>query len=262
LFVALHGRFERHPWQDVNDDPMLDYLIRDRTQAMGWSMDVGAGVGLGTIGVEGGSELWRVRDAGPEPVTPTSGDEPVAWFHVMARTPASAPLPIRALLAGCEDCLGRLGVLRLDAVQILLAADLLDPSRRVALFPHVDGVGWWLNSNPRAKTTVRASLNSGRDDAAPRATSTVLQRLQGLDQDVVRPDARSLADGHPGAPSFVLSDRLWLGPPGRYASFTAELREWSLDTIGWLASLIADLLADEGVHVPTLLTVAREQRPG
>jgi hypothetical protein len=258
MFVALHGDFLRHPWQDAEDDPMLDYLLRDRTQAMGWSMNVGAGVGLGTADVLDAQKLWDVRDAGPEPVTPAPAGQPVAWFYVLARSPVIAPLPVRALLAGCAASLSRLGRLELSAVHALLPVERIDPSHRVARFPSVDGGGWWLNSDPRARTNVRVSVDSGREPAAAIAAEAVVARLAALDQRVVRPDVTTLREGHPDAPEFVFSDHLWPGPPQRCVSFVMSLAEWNVDTVGWTASLIADLLADEGVRTPTLVTVTKE----
>jgi hypothetical protein len=39
-------------------------------------------------------------------------------------------------------------------------------------------------------------------------------------------------------------------------TFEATLVEWSLDTIGWLGALVADIAVAEGVRTPLLLTVS------
>lgn len=258
LFVALHGSFTRNPWQEAEQGPFADYLLRDRSQALSLSFDVGGGAGLGVAGLHRSSDLWSVYDAGPEPIGSSPPGEPIAWFHVLARTAMNEPLPIRALIVCCDDSVARLGTLGLDAVQMLLPLSHIDPSARTELYPSVDGTGWWLNSDPGARVSVRISLDSGSHPSAPRRAPAILDRLASLDQDVVRFDPNSLGSAHHNAPDFVFSDHLWPGPPHYRAAFDASLAEWNPDTVGWLASLLADVAATEQVRTPILVTVTRE----
>ena len=258
MFAALHGAFVRHPWL-ANDaeGPILDHLLRDRTQSLFWSMGVGAGVAPGTADVEGVPPLWDVYDAGPDRLGPAEPDTPIAWFHVVDRTPTAAPLPIRPFLVACGDALERLGHLDLTSVQALLPVDRLDPSQRTALYPQVDGLGWWAACDPADEVGVTICLDSGRDPSAADAAPAILSRLLGLDQWVVSPPVTSARESQSSALTFVLSDHLWPGPAGPGSSSGATLAEWNLDTIGWLAAVIADIAADEGVRTPLLLTVLR-----
>ena len=140
----------------------------------------------------------------------------------------------------------------------MLPLDRLDPSDRAALFPQVDGLGWWAPRDPAAEMRVRMTIDSGQDPTAPTVARAVVDGLNGLDQDVVRADPASLADPHPEPPSLRFSDHLWPGPPSARASFTATLAEWSLDTIGWAGSVLADVAVESGLRTPTVLTVSRD----
>ena len=258
MFATLHGSWSRHPWLTESvEAPILDYLLRDRTQAMCWSMDVRAGVSPSRATVDGLSPLWDVYDAGPDEVGVPEPGTPVAWFHVVDRTPGTAPLPVRPLLVACGDALGRLGRLGLSATQVLLPVERLDPSHRIGLHPQVDGLGWWSAPNPADEVGVTICLDSGRDPAAAAAAPAILSRLRELDQWVVGALSTSVVENASGPLTFLLSDHLWPGPVGAGWTFEATLVEWSLDAIGWLASVIADLAADEGVRTPLLLTVSQ-----
>jgi hypothetical protein len=257
MFAALHGSFAPHPWRTGQaEGPVPDYLLRDRTQAMHWSPDVGGGVGLAATGVKGIPNLWDVRDAGPDRLVATELGEPAAWFHVAVRTSPEAPLPVRPFLAACDDAVARLGRLDLTAAQILLPVTGLDPSHRTAQFPHVDGIGWWAGCDPAAEFRVSISVDGGRSPSVIEAVPSILTQLNGLDQQVVTVDATSLRRTGPDPRGFVLSDHLWPGPPGGGVTFEATLVEWSLDTIGWLGALVADIAVAEGVRTPLLLTVS------
>lgn len=262
MFVALYGSFTRHPWQaGARDAPDPDYLIRDRTQAMEWSLEAGQGVGPGTAGIHGVPDLWRVRDAGPDEVVPASADEPFAWFHCDAQTLPEAPLPIRALLRGCADAMSRLGSVDLTTAQVLLPVDRLVPSLRMDRFPAVDGIGWWLGCDPAARTDVRISLNSGQDMSIARSGEDIMALFAGLDQSVVHLDLSTFTDQPPRGPRPILADHLWAGPPGIEVGIDASFAEWNLDTVGWFTSVLADVAAHCGVRAPLLTTITPSQ-PG
>ncbi|MFD0788319.1 hypothetical protein ACFQZ8_30775, partial [Micromonospora azadirachtae] len=117
--------------------------------------------------------------------------------------------------------------------------------------------GWFADGDPRSRTQVLGTLDSGRDPAVPAAAPGLRESLNRLDQPVFDCGSYSLTEHDPLATRPPFDDGLWNGPPLHRVSFHGTLAEWSLDAIGWLGGFLADLSAAQAVATPLLLTVSR-----
>jgi hypothetical protein len=237
MFAALYGELTPHPWPHPRDPYSL---FQDRSSAMGWLEDAGTG-------------LWGMNDAGlGDPGSPL-----VAWFQVGAgAVPDDRPLPVQSFLRCAGDALARIGRPGLRAVQVLLPVQGLDTSARTAdgRMPSLLAAGWFADGDPRSRTPVRVTLDSGRAPSVPEAAARMRDRIPVLNQDVFGCESYEVGGHEPPAPPF--DDGFWNGPPGHRATFEGTLAEWSLDAVGWLGGFLGDLAARHGVTTPLLLTVS------
>lgn len=276
MFAALYGELTPHPWRDPDTaaDPYL--LFHQRSLGMGWLDDVGGTVHVTAAGVEehqtGAAGLWGMNDAGQEhplaragaPLVAT-GVPLVAWFQVgVDAVAADRPLPVQPFLRCAGDVAARMGTLRLTAVQVLLPVQGLDAAARPAYAPTpaLRDAGWFSGGDPRARTPVRVTLDSGRAPSIPAAAAWLREEIDRLDQDVFECESHSLLDHDPLAARPPFDDAFWNGPPGHRATFHGTLAEWSLDALGWLGGFVADLSAAAGVDTPLLLTASRARAVG
>jgi hypothetical protein len=123
--------------------------------------------------------------------------------------------------------------------------------------PSLLTAGWFGDCDPRARTPVRVTLDSGQATSIPSAAPHMRERMSRLDQDVFVCDSYSLADHDPLTMPPPFDDSFWNGPPLHRATFHGTLAEWSPDALGWLGGLLADLSARHGVTTPLLLTAVR-----
>ncbi|MEV4811353.1 hypothetical protein [Micromonospora avicenniae] len=261
LFAALYGELTPHPWRHTDQDAYS--LFHDRSLAMGWLDDVGGIVRHTADGVEerptGAAGLWGMNDAGQRHPLADPESSLVAWFQVgVEPVAADRPLPVQPFLRCAGDTTARLGALRLDAVQVLLPVQGLDVAARpeYAPIPSLRGPGWFADADPRSRTRVRVTLDSGQDPSAPAAAQRMRDSLRRLEQNVFVCESHSLTDHVPLATRPPFDDRLWIGPPLHRVTFHGTLAEWSLDALGWLGGFLADLGASQGVTTPLLLTAS------
>jgi len=264
LFAALYGELAPHPWRDPDSTLDAYFLFHQRSLAMGWLDDLGTTVRNTADGVEeretGAAGLWGMNDAGQDHPLAAPGSSLVGWFQVgVERLPGDRPLPVQPFLRCAGDALARIGALRLRAVQVLLPVQGIDTSTRPAYaeIPSLRTAGWLGGGDPRARTPVRVTLDSGQAPSILSAASRIWDQLGRLDQDVFGCESYSLADHDPLALAAPFDDGFWNGPPRHRATLHGTLADWSLDTLGWLGGLLAELSAGHGVDTPLLLTAGR-----
>lgn len=208
--------------------------------------------------------LWAMNDAGWDHPLATPGTKLIAWFQVEISAVADdQPLPVQPFLQCAESVTARVGTMDLSAVQLLMPVHSLDPSARppYATVPSMQTRHWFTERDPRTKTPVEVSINSGLDPLISAVAEQLSDRLGHLGQNVFvcsSPDVASRADVPP--PPF--EDSFWHGPPRHDMVLHGELVEWSCDAVGWLAEVVADLAAQLGVRSPLLLTVTRAPSTG
>ncbi|PRW63654.1 hypothetical protein [Actinopolyspora mortivallis] len=269
MFAALYGELTPHPWRDQDSGTDAYSLFHDRSQAMGWLHDIHTATRKTVTGREtrqaGAAGLWTMNDAGQEHLYPDPGLPLAVWFQVgMEPVPTERPLPVQPFLRCAGDAAARIGTLQLQAVQLLLPVDGLDAASRPEpdLMPSLENAEWFGDRDPQSATSVQLRLDSGNVSSIRSAAPHMRKQLTRLEQDVFVCESYSLAeqDSLPVQPPFA--DRFWNGPPRHQASFHGTLAEWSLDALGWLGGLLADLSAWSGVTTPLLLTASRAGETG
>lgn len=132
-----------HAWHDPEHDAYQ--LFYQRSLAMGWLDDRGAGGGLEDRMLRAPG-LWGMDDAGWNHPLAAPGAELVSWFQVDVSAVADdRPLPVQPFLRCAQDATARAGTLNLSAVQLLLPVQGLDPSSRppYAPVPSILTVDWF-----------------------------------------------------------------------------------------------------------------------
>lgn len=257
MFAAVYGSLVPHAWHDPESVHDAYQLFHQRSLAMGWIDDRSAGEGeegrfVRTPG------LWAMNDAGwSHPLAAPDADL-IAWFQVEASAVAhDRPLPVQPFLRCAQDVMARVGTMSLSAVQVLLPVQgfgITSGASRMSV-PSMQTVHWLGEHDPRSRTQVEISIDSGRDPSIPAASDQIREYISRLDQSVFVCTSHS-AGGRPAIdPPF--DDTFWNGPPLHRAMFSGELAEWSLDALGWLAGFLADLSVRSGATTPLLLTVVR-----
>ena len=255
MFAGLRGELTLHPWRDPDAAESDAYsLFHSRSVAMGW-------ITLAEDGTSGG--LWGMNDAGQLGPDPNAQHPYAVWFQVTLPrliSPAQ-PLPLQPFISCVGDVVARLGRLQLDAIQVLLPlqsfAGLANATlRNEALFAPISSAGWFFDSNPHAMTRVQVVLDGGENPAIRSVADDLFQWLQRIKQTVFVCDSFSLTDDPNVLKPIFLDDRFWRGPSQHSAAFYGTLVEWSLDALGWLATLLAGASFKFGVTTPTVLTVS------
>jgi hypothetical protein len=259
LFAALYGELVPHARRDPEPDAYS--LFYHRSLAMGWLDDRSAGSDVKDPMVRAPG-LWAMNDAGWDHPRAASGTDLVSWFQVEAGAVADdRPLPVQPFLRCAEDASAWAGALDLSAVQVLLPVQGLDPASRppYAPVPAILTAPWFAERDPRSRTPVEVSVNSGRDPVIPAVARQLTEHLGHLDQDVFVYESHDTA-GPADVPPPPFDDSFWNGPPRHGVVLRGELAQWSCDAIGWLAEVVADSAARLGVRSPLLLTVTRSPR--
>jgi len=258
MLAALYGELVSHAWHDPEHDAYQ--LFHQRSLAMGW-LDDRAAIEDHTYAAPG---LWAMNDAGWDHPLATPGAELISWFQVDASAVADdRPLPVQPFLQCAESATARVGTMDLSAVQLLMPVQSLDPSARppYATVPSMQTRHWFAERDPRAKTPVEVSIDSGQDPSISAVAEQLTDRLGHLGQDVFVCGSRDVA-GRADVPPPPFEDSFWNGPPRHGMVLYGELAEWSCDAVGWLAEVVADSAAQLGVHSPLLLTVTRALSTG
>lgn len=259
MLAVLYGKLVPHAWRD----PELDAgsLFYHRSLAMGWLDDRSAGGGLEDR-MRRAHGLWDMSDAGWTHPSAPPGAGLISWFQAEVEAVADdRPLPVQPFLRCAEDTSARAGTLHLSAVQLLLPIQGINPASRptYAPVPPMLTVPWFAERDPRSRSPVVVSINSGRDPSIPAVASELTEHLGLLDQDVFVCRSHHAA-GRDDVPYPPLDDSLWNGPPLHGVILRGDLAEWSCDAVGWLAEVIADSAAQLGVRSPLLLTVSSSQQ--
>jgi len=257
MFAALYGKLVPHDWRGPEPEGDAYSLFYQRSLAMGW-LD-GLGSGATTAGKNfGAGGLWSMNDAGwDHPLAPAE-KQLAAWFQVEVEAVAGdRPLPVQPFLRCAGDTTDRVGVLHLEAVQLLLPVQGINASTRPpeALIPSMRTIYWFRESNPRSRVQVEVGVDSGQDPVVPAVAHQLTDRLKHLNQNVFV--CTSYNVGGPATVSPLFEDSFWNGPPLHGVTLRGELSEWALDAIGWLGEVIADTSARLGIRSPLLLTITR-----
>lgn len=258
MYAAFYGGLVPHaPLDKLSQDAYS--LFYARSAAMGYLTPAKQGASGG---------LWAMNDAyarvgaGPQP-------HQVAWFQVTLTGPSpEGVLPVQAFLQCGGDVVGRLGTLRLDAVQVLLpgqnpptGGDLASSSGIRIAGPLLAALNWFDDCDPALREPARVTLDGGPDPSIRPAAPTIARCIQEVRQDVFTCDSFSLAD----------DDHLILRPtpldeprPGAShyrVTFRGTLAEWSLDALGWLAAFLTDISSRRGIRTPLMLAIGRTRTP-
>ncbi|GAB3473769.1 hypothetical protein [Amycolatopsis cihanbeyliensis] len=243
LFAALYGEPARRPEAGSEDTEDAYSLFYQRSVAMGWLAEVGP------------AGFWGMNDAGQE--HPDAAPAPFTWFQVgLERVPPGMPLPVQPFLCCAGEVAARLGVARPDTVQLLLPVQSLAASARAkAPSSLLHTAGWFAGRSPR--TRIRATLDSGRAPTVPAAAPAMHTWMRSLEQEVVTWDSYPSTGHEPLAATVPFHDAFWNGPPGNRVTFEGTVAEWSPDALGWVAALLAEGAARNGVTTPVVLTAGR-----
>ncbi|MFG2298308.1 hypothetical protein [Streptomyces sp. NPDC048603] len=273
MFAALYGTLVPHAWRAPESELDAYALFHHRSIAMGWLDDTSAGGGSedGMVRAPG---LWGMNDAGWSHPLAAAGAGLISWFQVEAGVIADdRPLPVQPFLRCAEAATARAGTAYLSAVQLLLPVQGLGFATRppYAPVPAVRTKEWFAECAPEAATAVEIDINSGQDRAVPAVAQQLADGVarwaqdvfgyrshEVVGQEVVGHEVVGKGAGGQGAvipPPF--DDRFWNGPPLHGVVLRGELAEWTVDAIGWLGEVIADISAGLGVRSPLLLTVRR-----
>lgn len=260
MFAALYGELTPHPWRGPESDGDAYSLFYQRSLAMGW-LD-GRDGGTTTAGKHAGaSGLWSMNDAGwDHPLAPAE-PQLAAWFQVEVEAVArDRPLPVQPFLRCAGDTADRVGVLQLEAVQVLLPVQGLVASRRPpeALGASMQTLQWFREGGDKSPVQVDVDVDSGWDPALSVFTDQFADRFDRLSQKVFVRTLDMVVT--PEAVVAPLFGSFWNGPSSHRLRLQGELSEWSLDAIGWVGGLIADTGAKLGIGSSLLFTVTRADR--
>lgn len=258
MHAALYGDLTLHP--GISGEPDLYGLFYARSAAMGW---------LTPAAEHASGGIWGMNDA---EAGPHAGPDPacVAYFQVvLTGSFADGLLPVQPLLAAARDSLARVGTLRLDAAQVLLPerkqpspGSAASPSGHSLASPLIDAANWFDYRSPDRLAKIRVTLDGGPDPAVSSAVSDLAERLRGLRPSVFTCESWSLdQDDHL---------TLWPAPfdaddssfPHHRVSLRGTLPEWSLDSLGWLAAMLSDVITRQGITSPMMFSADKVAASG
>jgi hypothetical protein len=258
MFAALYGKLIPHRWRGPERDGDAYSLFHQRSLAMGWLDGLGSGRASGRKPAARG--LWSMNDAGWEHPRVPAEAQLAGWFQVEVEVVSpDRPLPVQPFLRCAGDVMDRIGVLHLSAVQLLLPVGGIDASARPpeARIPSLLTIHWFRESDARSRVGVEVHVNLGQDPSIAAVTRSYTEGLDRLPRDVFA--CKSVITGTPhGIPTPPLDESAWGGPPLFGLTLQGELSEWTVDAIGWLSEVLADIAADAGIRRSLLLTVRRQ----
>jgi hypothetical protein len=253
MHAALYGDLALHP--GVSGEPDIYGPFYARSAAMGW---------LTPATEQASSGVWGMNDA---EVAPHAGPDPAcaAFFQVVLTGGfADGLLPVAPLLAAARDSLARLGTLRLDAIQVLLPerdppspGQAASPAGQLLASSLIPAAGWFDHRDPDWLTRIRVTLDGGPDPAFSSAVSDLAERLRGLRPSVFTCESWSMdQDDH-----LILWPALFdddASYPHHRISLWGTLPEWSLDSLGWLAAMLSDVITRQGITSPLMFSADKE----
>jgi hypothetical protein len=250
VIAALYGDLQLHaPRGPQADSPDLYGLFLARSSAMGWLTE-------SVEGARGG--LWGMNEAEHDPSSSTRPHK-IAWCQVSLTNPDPAGrAPLQPLVACLGDAVARIGRPRVSAIQIALPASEPRRSSSTSALDALIGNDsyWFLNGGQQPPTGIRMTLDGGRDSAMHLAIMSMVQWMLGA-QHVVSLDSVLLQDDCLDPPVRNFEGDTWPGPPHHRATIGGTLEEWSLDALGWFATLVTAAASNHGVGSPWMLTVSK-----
>ena len=258
MFAALYGDLELHPWRDPDSQHDAHSLFRERSLAMGWLDDRAASGGSETS-LARAPGLWALNDAGWEDPLGHTDSGLVSWFQVEASAAADdRALPVWPFLRCAGDVMSRVGTLRLTALQVLVPAQGVDPTRRPAYarVPSIATARWFAEPDSASSCAVQVDIYGGRATELGSIATAFGEVLTQLDQAVLKVQAIDAVGEH-YAPRAAVHDSAWNGPPTSGVRLRGTAVEWSIDVAGWLTEIATDCMSQVGVQSPLLVTLAR-----
>jgi hypothetical protein len=257
VIAALYGELQLHPWwSDPHiDSPPFDLygLFYARASAMGWLTEATEGAPKGGF--------WGMNE-GEHDASP--GPHWIAWCQVDLTNPdAAGRIPLQPVLTCLGDAVTRIGTPQISAIQIALPAlepgpSSSDSALRALTF---NDASWFLSSDSRSRTGIRATLDGGTSPQIHAAAQGMLEWM------TKEPGVASFESLLPPDNALDPLDRsfggdTWPGPPQHRVTMRGTLVEWSLDALGWLATLAAAAASHHGVSTSWMLTVKRVDTSG
>lgn len=248
VVAALYGELKLHAWRDPYvESPDLYGLFYARSSAMGWLTEA-------VEGAKGG--FWAMNEAehdASSQVVPHM----IAWCQVDLTYPDPAGrVPLQPLLTCLGDAVARIGAAQISAIQIAIPE--LEPGRTSSASAldalTGDEMYWFLNSEPESTTEIRVTFDGGSDPRIGAAAPNILGWVKDA-QSVVSFDTVVPADEALDPLDRFFGTDTWPGPQQNRATIPGTLVEWSLDALGWLATLVAAAASHQGVSTPWTLTI-------
>lgn len=250
IFAACYGTGVPHSWPgiDPEDDPSPDQdyysMFVLRAETMGW------------LDSDGHPGLWGMNDAGGD--RPQGTESPCAfsaWFQVETNmVPPSRPLPVQPFLRCAIDVCNQFDTIALNSVLLLLPVQRLG-LRRLGSLSSMRTARWFGDLDPGRRTRAEIGIAVGQsapDGALDAAVSDFMRLRQ-----TVLANPSPTPGGLGIDPPF--DDSFWGGPPSATAAMRGDLAEWSPETIGWIAQVLAECAAARGLTSPMLLAVSRPE---
>ncbi|MEU1389999.1 MULTISPECIES: hypothetical protein [unclassified Nonomuraea] len=252
MFAALHGELTPYSWRESTPAPDAYSLFAARSSAMGWLTE--------PTGDDCG--LWGMNDAGFDSSAGLRHSR-AAWFQVSLPTPTGVdrPLPVQPFLACAQSVAAHVGVLHLKALQVLLPVQSLvspgvEARRTGAVVRLLQEIGWFADLRSRERTRVRVTLDGGQNASIRSVAPDMIDWLRELKQDVF--DDFFLTDDDPVLLCPAITDELWFGPALHRVTVDGTLVEWSLDSLGWLAALLAEAGRRYQLDSPLMLSATAD----
>jgi hypothetical protein len=163
------------------------------------------------------------------------------------------PIPVEPLLVCTGDALNRIGTLSLTAVQLLLPVQASGSAESQLM----STVKWFGTSDPAARATVRITLDIGEGEGLRPLARELLALVHARHTGPFVIESLSSDDTVAVDPQPPVVDDRWRGQVRSPVTFEATVPEWSLDAVGWLVALFADVCRHVGVETSVLVGVAR-----
>lgn len=250
MFASLHGNLVAHA--DSHRDPEADLysLFHARSQAMNW---------LSGSSPDRDGE-WGMNDASSEKGT----EDRVAWVQVVTTRPRSEhrPAPVQPFLSCFSDAVERIGVLELNAAQVLIpahprAAGTSGRARLAVVGELLPATAWFCSNYPSRTISVQLTLDSGQHIGMHDVSSKLIAWCNEIKQDVVTLHDVSLSASDAVVLQPEVDSHLWAGSDHHQATYNGELCEWTLDAIGWLSAFLVDGAVQNGLSSPVVLSIRR-----
>ena len=141
------------------------------------------------------------------------------------------------------------------------AGQAASPSGQRLASSLIDAANWFDHRSPDRLARIRVTLDGGPDPAVSSAVSDLAERLRGLRPSVFTCESWSLDQ----------EDHLimWPAPfdaddsyPHHRVSLLGTLPEWSLDSLGWLAAMLSDVITRQGITSPIMFSADKAAGPG